>query len=136
MPGDDDLDELIETFDEAIKDQPWRPFVIDNNSYGFTSNGIKTPEEWVEYVRAAEKLHAEFPGTTTSRKDGTVLSGLLEQKAVPGRVNEQVDDLGIRDDMPSFGYRIEHTSEVTLEAWGNEHGMNLRAIVEASTAQV
>lgn len=105
----------------------WRPFVLDCNSYGFTSLGIDSPEAWVEYVRRAKQIHKDMPGTPSSRLDGTVLGFLLEAKASPRSLEESASssEPGV---MPSFGYYSEHRSKVSLESWAQSQGMDLRQI--------
>ena len=109
----------------------WPSFVMDCNSYGFASLGLRTSEDWIAYVRRAEKLHEEHPGTPTSRTDGTVLTFLLEAKASPLSLKNS-ENPEVSGAMPSFGYYLEHRAEPCLEAWAKAHGVDLRALVEAS----
>ncbi len=91
----------------------WPMFFVDFNSYG--CGLIANEAAWRAFVARAQQAN-DVP---MSRNDGTALSFILAASKAPER------DYHTR---PSFGYRVEHTSEITLEAWGLSKGIDLRAL--------
>ena len=120
----------------------WISFQIDINSYGFAQ--IRCKEDWVNYVREAERIAEEYGGTGRG-SDGTVLAFILESSVAaphdvdlvqfqarlkayvesPGSLMSAIG-YGIRSDRPSFGYRREHQGLFTLEQWASTVGIDLR----------
>lgn len=88
---------------------PWTRFWWDSNrAFGF----VESPAEWRAIVWRF--------GDPAWRPNLTV-SELLEAKQAAYRTGE---------DVPSFGFRVEHTGDLTLGEWAKQQGMDLTAVEE------
>ncbi len=86
----------------------WPAFFVDFNSWGW--GVIPDARNWRSFIARAEE------------QDAAALERILSARGA---------SLHRHQHLPTFGYRREHTSEMTLEAWGLSKGTDLRAAARA-----
>ena len=99
----------------------WVPFFFDGNA---AFGKIDTIERWHwlidGYVQAV-------PGGKDRAREAVVEQLLQATMAPVAEVEQLPQSYFVPTDLPSFGWRREHTSALTLGVWAQTVGMDLRA---------
>jgi len=106
----------------------WVPFFFDGNSGFGEINSIERWQWLIEQYLKSEPDQGVWKGAREH-----IVNQLLQASMAPvEEVSQLPPSYFIPSDIPSFGWRREHTSIITLEMWAQTVGVNLRDAAKVS----
>jgi len=111
-----------------ISDAPWPAFTYDANAWFGNVDDVETFQQLVEASEASGRdgldhvLNACFAGQLRTAGDYV---GSYDAETVQVARQQIAMEVGMVGDRPNFGWRREHSGDVTLGEWLREHGVSV-----------